>query len=157
MRYALLIALWIVWCSIHSILISNRVTESLRKRFAENFRFYRLAFNLFSALTLVPIVFYEISIRSEPIVAWYGIWHIVPVLLSTAGIVLLLAGALRYDLLQFLGLRQVASEDACSVLTDPSQHGPSHAHIGFCSIERGVRAREASNPCGDLPYFGARG
>lgn len=118
MRYLWLAILWIVWCALHSALISLAVTESLRKRFPRGFRFYRIFYNLFAAVSLIPVLIYAFSLRSEPIVAWSGLWMIVPVLLAAAALVLFAAGARRYDFARFIGLRQIKDEKSCSVLTD---------------------------------------
>lgn len=118
MHYLLLVVLWISWCALHSALISLSVTESLRKRFPERFRYYRIVYNLVSIATLLPVIFYSHSLRGEPIVAWQGPWQIVPILLGSAALFFLAAGAMRYDLRRFFGLRQLGEEQACSTLTD---------------------------------------
>ena len=118
MRYLLLVILWIAWCALHSALISLTVTEWLRKRFPDGFRYYRLLYNSLAVATLVPVLIYSVSLREEPIVAWNGPWVVVPVLLAAAALVLFAAGARRYDFLQFFGLRQIQGENDCSVLTD---------------------------------------
>lgn len=118
MRYILIVILWIVWCALHSALISLTVTESLRSRFPNSFRFYRIIYNLFAVATLLPVLIYTHSLRGEPVVAWEGPWRIVPILLGTMALFFLLAGARRYDFRQLLGLRQIKDEKACSVLTE---------------------------------------
>jgi protein-S-isoprenylcysteine O-methyltransferase Ste14 len=118
MRYVLLVIFWITWCSLHSALISLGITESLRKRFPSGFRFYRIFYNLIAVITLLPVLFYTFSQRGTPLFSWDGLWRIVPILLGSIALLFLLAGARRYDLLQFLGLRQIKDPKACSVLTD---------------------------------------
>jgi methanethiol S-methyltransferase len=114
----LLVIVWVAWCALHSALISITVTESLRKRFPNGFRFYRIFYNLFAGATLLPVFFYTICLRGVPIVAWEGLWRIVPFLLGIAALFFFVAGARRYDFLRFIGLRQIKDEKACSVLTD---------------------------------------
>jgi protein-S-isoprenylcysteine O-methyltransferase Ste14 len=118
MRYILLVIFWITWCSIHSALIGFDFTEALRKRFPNRFRFYRILYNLLAVATLLPVVFYTFSQGGAPIVAWEGPWRIVPILMVSVGLFFFVAGARRYDLLQFLGLRQIKDAKVCSVLTD---------------------------------------
>ena len=118
MRYILLVIFWITWCSLHSALISLAVTESLRKRFPNRFRFYRILYNLFAVATLLPVLFYTFFQGGEPIVAWEGPWRVVPILLGSVALFFFVAGARRYNLFQFLGVRQIKEEKACSVLTD---------------------------------------
>ena len=125
MHYILLVILWIAWCTVHSALISLAVTEAIRKRFPEGFRYYRILFNCFAIASLIPVILYGISLRSEPIVAWEGFWLIVPVILVAVALFFFVAGARCYDFLQVIGLRQIKEEKTCSVLTDD------------CSLETG--------------------
>jgi len=118
MPYILLVILWMIWCTLHSALISLPVTEWLRRRIPNNFRYYRIFYNLFAVVSLLPVLFYGSSVRGAPVVAWQGLGRIVPVVLWIVGLFFFAAGGLRYDFLQFLGLRQIRNENACSVLTD---------------------------------------
>jgi len=118
MPYLLLILLWVAWCVFHSGLISLSVTEWLRKRVPGFFRYYRIIYNGVSLLSLLPVLYYAYLLRGTVIVNWAGPWRALQVLLLMAALYLFVAGARRYDLAQFLGLRQVHDEKACSVLTD---------------------------------------
>lgn len=118
MAYIWLVILWVIWCALHSALISLPVTEWLRRRFPEKFRYYRIFYNLFAVVSLLPVLFYSYSLGGAAVVAWRGLWLIVPLVLWAAGLFFFVAGGLRYDSLQFLGLRQIKNESACSVLTE---------------------------------------
>jgi protein-S-isoprenylcysteine O-methyltransferase Ste14 len=124
-QYISLVIFWIAWCAIHSALISLTVTETLRKRFPNSFRYYRILYNLFAVATLMPVLIYTHTLRAEPIIVWEGAWRILPILLASVALCFLVAGAQRYDFLRFLGLRQIKDEKACSALTDD------------CSLETG--------------------
>ncbi len=116
--YAVLVLLWLAWCTLHSALISPGVTGFFRARFPKGFRYYRLVYNLVAALSLVPVLFYTVSLRGEPFFAWEGPWRGVQGLLILCALFLFAAGARRYDSLQFLGIRQIREGEACEVLTD---------------------------------------
>jgi protein-S-isoprenylcysteine O-methyltransferase Ste14 len=118
MPYILLVVIWITWCAFHSVLITPAVTERLRRRFPGRFRYYRIIYNLFAIVSLLPVLFYAFSLRQAPLVAWNGLWGIVPVLLGVAALFFFTAGSRRYDSLQFLGIRQLRDDSACSVLTE---------------------------------------
>lgn len=118
MRYLFLVILWVVWCTLHSLLINLTVTEWLRKRFPYGFRFYRIAFNMIAVITLVPVLLYATTIKVSPIIAWEGWWRSVPILLGVIAMFFFISGARRYDFLQLIGLRQIKDEKTCSVLTD---------------------------------------
>ena len=118
MRYLLLVILWGVWCTLHSLLINLTITEWLRKRFPNGFRFYRIVFNMIAVITLVPVLFYANAIKETPIIAWEGWWRSIPILLVVIAMLFFIAGARRYDFFQLLGIRQIMDEKTCSVLTD---------------------------------------
>ena len=118
MQYILLVILWIAWCALHSALISLTFTEYLRARFPKRFRYFRMLYNLIALVTLLPVIIYSFSLQETPVITWKGPWRIVPISLITAALFFLAAGARRYDLQQFFGLRQLKDEKACSVLTD---------------------------------------
>ncbi len=118
MPYILLVFLWLIWCALHSALISPAVTEWVGRRFPDSFRYYRIFYNLFAVITLLPVLLYSFSLRGAPVVAWQGLGRIVPMALWAAGLSFFVAGGRRYDFLQFLGIRQIKNESTCSVLTE---------------------------------------
>jgi methanethiol S-methyltransferase len=117
MQYIVLASLWFSWCFFHSALISMPVMKHLRAYCGPAFRWQRLAYNGFAVLALLPVLTYAHAIRSEPFFAWHGSWRLVQVLLICAAVGLFTAGAKQYDARQFIGLRQLAGEDYCSVLS----------------------------------------
>ena len=108
-NYALLVLLWIAYCVLHSALISIMVTNFFKRLLRENYRYYRLFFNLFSVVTLVPLVIYSYSARwrTELLFKWESDVRIIQYGLITLAMALLLTGARHYSLLQFLGIRQI--------------------------------------------------
>lgn len=117
MAYLILTLLWIIWCALHSVLISAGVTQFLRRRSPDFFRYYRLLYNLFALASLVTVAVYSRSLEGAPLVAWQGAWKAVPAVLGAGALLFFWAGARRYDFLQFLGLRQIRGEIGCGVLT----------------------------------------
>lgn len=117
-EYILLIILWIAWCALHSALVSLSLTEPLRKRFPYASRYYRIVYNVVSLVALVPVLLYTFSVRGTPAFSWQGPWRFLQIAMAVSAMVFFVAGARHYDLFQFLGLRQLEDEKACSVLTD---------------------------------------
>lgn len=107
MKYVILSVLVIAWCVLHSAMISISVTDYLHRRLGPAFRFYRLFFNVVSALTLIPVVLYASSVRTEPIIRWDGYIRIIQVLLLGTSALFFFLGARRYDAAQLLGLKQI--------------------------------------------------
>lgn len=118
MMYALLALMWLVWCFLHSALISMRVTAYVKQRLGDRFRCYRLFYNGFALVTLIPVVVYAYHIESEPLFSWEGTWRIGQALLAAISLFLFLAGARHYDGPAFLGVRQLKKRDSCVGLTE---------------------------------------
>ena len=77
------------------------------KKLGDTFRFYRLSYNAVSLVTLIPLVYYSISIRQVPAFRWEGHLVIVKYLLLATSIYLFAAGGRHYSLSQLLGIRQI--------------------------------------------------
>ncbi|MGA9479613.1 MAG: isoprenylcysteine carboxylmethyltransferase family protein [Desulfobacterales bacterium] len=117
-QYTLLVIVWIAWCALHSALVSLSLTEPLRTRFPHAARYYRIVYSTVSVVTLAPVLLYAFSLRGTPIFSWQGPWRFGQIALAGMALTFFIAGARHYDLFQFLGLRQLRDEKACSVLTD---------------------------------------
>lgn len=107
--YLILAALWILWCALHSGMITPAATVAIRRKLGDGFRYYRLLFNLISTITLVPVVWYEWSLHGTPLFQWDGPWNAVRIALLALVTLLGFGGARHYDLLKFLGLRGAIS------------------------------------------------
>lgn len=110
--------LWIGWCAIHSGMIARPVTEAARRRLGEGFRYYRLAYNLVAALTLLPVYLYGRSLPSESLFRWEGWWRLLQGLLLLTAALLFAAGARHYSMRQLLGLRQAETGRTHATLTE---------------------------------------
>jgi len=119
MRYVVLILLWGAWCFLHSFMITPAVTGFVRKRFKKAYRYYRIVYNLTALVTLAPVLLYSFSIKGGPLLFhWEGPFRIIQGVLVISALFFFIGGAKRYDLAQFLGIRQVREDDACGVITE---------------------------------------
>ena len=109
LRHILLSIALILWCFLHSALISVTLVQALQKRLGSAFKFYRLFYNLVAALSLIPVYLLMRSMPAVPLFQWSGVWIIVQMALLAGGAFLLVAGSRVYDGMQFLGLRQIFS------------------------------------------------
>lgn len=107
--YLVLGALWILWCALHSGMITPAATVAIKRKLGDGFRYYRLLFNLISTITLAPVVWYEWSLHGRPLFQWDGPWNAVRIALLALVALLGLGGARHYDLPKFLGLRGATS------------------------------------------------
>ncbi len=99
--------LWIPWCALHSALITTRVTDCARKRLGDGYRFYRLFFNLVSLITFLPLAYFSATANDAPIFRWQGPLAVVKYVLQLTSLYLFVVGARHYDMLRFLGIRQI--------------------------------------------------
>lgn len=118
MPYVILFFLWVGWCGLHSGLITKSVTEYLQLRLGKWAPYYRLFYNGMALVTLMPVVGYTFSIEKPPVFCWDGWLHVFQGLLLVLAGFLFMGGAKRYDLAQFIGLRQIREGKSCSALTD---------------------------------------
>lgn len=116
-EYLVLAILLVLWCSLHSLLISISVTSYLMERLGDKYRYYRLIFNVVSLLTLLLIFLYQQTLWLEPFFSWDGYFRIGQVLLIAASLVLAYLGGRKYDSAQFLGLTQIRQGTAKRGLT----------------------------------------
>jgi protein-S-isoprenylcysteine O-methyltransferase Ste14 len=121
MNHFLLAILWIVWCAIHSSMISITATDFFKRRLGTHYRFYRLFFNLVAVATIIPVILYAQCIESHVLFRLEGILIVVQVLLLVLAGLLIIAGARHYDMLQFLGLRQIMTGASHGTLTENGQ------------------------------------
>lgn len=113
-----LISLWGAWCLLHSFMITHTVTGFVQKRFEKAYRYYRIFYNFIALVTLIPVLVYSSTIKGLPVFHWEGGFRIVQGLLMVSAFLLFIGGARRYDLAQFLGIRQVKKNNTCIALTD---------------------------------------
>lgn len=109
---------WVLWCAFHSALISITVTEYMKRKLGNGFRFYRIIYNTVSVSTLIPLLYYSRMIREAPVFSWEGPWVIVRILLLTAAIYLFVAGGRHYSWAQFSGVAQIRAGQADGSLCD---------------------------------------
>lgn len=120
-KYLILAAIVIAWCFLHSAMISLSVTEYLKKRLGPQFRYYRLFYNVVAVITLIPVMLFAYSVRTQPIFSWDGyLWIIRIVLLGTSGLLFFL-GARHYDARQLLGIKQIQEGTSNKAITDSGE------------------------------------
>ncbi len=89
----------------------------MKEKLKESYRFYRLFYNVVSVITLIPILFYTVSISEEPFFQWTGYLKIVQVSFFAVALMIILFAAKKYDLLQTIGIRQIISGKSHRVLS----------------------------------------
>ena len=118
MKYLILIILWSLWCLIHSGMISITINDFFKSKLRNNYKYYRLFYNLVSLSTLIPVVLYERSLKEQVLFQWQGYFLIIQVLLLIVVLLLFIAGGRKYDMLQLLGIRQIKSGKSHATLSE---------------------------------------
>lgn len=103
----LLAVFWISWCILHSLLISRRTQRLAGSLFGRSLRFYRLAYIVFSSISLLPVLFYQYGLEQHVLFSWNGPARLIQILFLAYALVFFYFGARSYDLKYFLGLRQI--------------------------------------------------
>jgi methanethiol S-methyltransferase len=107
MEYFILGFLWILFCALHSGLISITFTNFIKQKIGDSYRFYRLFYNIFSIVTLIPVLIYNASIKQPPFFVWNGYLLPIKYTLLFVGILCFVMGARRYNFAQFAGISQI--------------------------------------------------
>jgi len=71
------------------------------------FAYYRLAYNFFSLLTLIPVVVYQQLLAAEIIFFWSGPWLLLKFCMYLASFILFYGGYRVFDIQYVLGIRQI--------------------------------------------------
>ena len=118
MEYFILALLWIVWCAIHSGMISVTATKFFKRVLGGNYRFFRLSYNLIALGTFLYVIYYSHSLEGPELFRWSGPLIIIQSLAIGVVAYLCVAGMLIYDMWQFLGVRQIKSGLTHSTLSE---------------------------------------
>lgn len=117
MEYILLVIIWVLYSTLHSWLISISVTEFIKQKLGVRYMYYRLFYNIFSVISLVPAVVYSYSINGEDIVVWDKFSFGVRLALIFIAVILIFTASKNYDLLQTAGIRQIKTGKTHRVLS----------------------------------------
>jgi methanethiol S-methyltransferase len=82
----ILLCLWVLYCALHSILAAPRVKTAAQKMMGTQYRFYRLGYSLFAAITLILLLWYQFSIPSTPLFKSSEALDTLSLLLSVPGL-----------------------------------------------------------------------
>ena len=108
-NYILLSVLLILYCFIHSFLISIPVTRFAKRKLGKSFCYYRLMYNIFSLVSILPIMYYANTLKAEIFFSWNGYAVVIKYLLIISGFALVISGSRAYSFSLFSGLKQIKS------------------------------------------------
>ncbi|HEY1407150.1 MAG TPA: hypothetical protein VF857_11120 [Spirochaetota bacterium] len=117
MKYVLLAVLWILFCVLHSGLISIRFSAFAKRALGSGYRFYRLFYNIFAVVTLIPVVLYSHSLKQQPFFVWNGHLFIGKWILIITGVSLFILGARHYSMSVFMGIAQIREKSGHALIS----------------------------------------
>lgn len=95
----ILVVLWIVYYFLHSFLAATSVKDWFHKKLGKHYRYYRLAYTIFAALTLVALLFYQYSFLSPQLIHSTALKYISAIILVLPGLVTMIISVGKYFLL----------------------------------------------------------
>jgi methanethiol S-methyltransferase len=102
---------WLLYGTVHSLLASFAMKNRIADRWPEFMPAYRLAYNIFAAVTLLPVLWLVYGTPSEWLWRWTGVWAWLANGLALAAIAGVMLSGRAYDMGEFLGLRQMRQHD----------------------------------------------
>jgi protein-S-isoprenylcysteine O-methyltransferase Ste14 len=101
-----------LWGGVHSLMASLGFKETLGRIFGAGFmKFYRLLYNIFSVISITPVLFLMLSLPDRELYRIPVPWNYLMLTGRGVSAVLLLAALLQTDTLSFVGLRQLLDEE----------------------------------------------
>ena len=106
---------FVVYAIVHSLLASLWAKQKARTSLGDRSdRSYRLVYNLFSGITLIPVLAVPALLPGTTLYHLTGPWLLISTSIQILGALIILVGMLQTDIWHFIGIRQ---------LLDPSQAG----------------------------------
>ena len=106
MNHLLLILLWIVYYTIHSILASSSVKDFFQKKLKKSFRYYRLGYSIFATVTLILLLYFQYSFESPLLIRSVWIKYISVLFLILPGLIIMFVSIKKYFML-LSGVRSI--------------------------------------------------
>lgn len=104
-NHIIIAVLWIVYCLLHSLLASIGFKKKLKSKLGSHYKYYRLAYTLFSFLSLVGLIYYQLNIPTLKLYNSQGFVFIAGLIISVSGVVLMFICIKKY----FIGLSGLLS------------------------------------------------
>lgn len=102
----------VLWGIVHSSMASLAFKDLLRRTFGAGFmKFYRLLYNIFSAVSLAPILYLVVALPDRDLYRIPVPWSLLMLAGQGISTLLLFVAVLQTDTLSFIGLRQVIEEE----------------------------------------------
>lgn len=112
---------WIVYCFLHSFLANDQIKESIYNKLAVRSNIYRILYNVFAIVTLVPLVIYQFSVNSIQLFHNEVVSLYIAVILIVTGLIIMLICVGKY-FTQLSGLSKKHAQTEHPVLETSGIH-----------------------------------
>ncbi len=110
MEYLVLVALWLLYFTLHSVLASVNIKSFFEKTLKSGFRFYRIVYSLISTVGLFFLLLFNASIASKLLFESVGLMRYLSLMLATFGVIVISRAFREYRFSSFVGLKQETGE-----------------------------------------------
>ncbi|WP_457665434.1 methyltransferase family protein [Thiolapillus sp.] len=124
-----LIAAWLAYFIIHSLLASLAVKNRVAARWPAFMPWYRVFFNTVATVLLIIPLYLTWAIGGETVFAWKGIWWWLGNGFAVAALIGFLYSLRHYDGSEFLGLRQLRDGERRVEDQERFRVSPLHQHV----------------------------
>lgn len=101
-----------LWGCVHSVMASLGFKNLLDHALGDSLmRFYRLFYNLFSVISITPILYLMVSLPNVNLYRFLSPWNYLILIGRALSALLLLVAVMQTDVLSFTGLRQLYEEE----------------------------------------------
>lgn len=121
--------LWLAYFVLHSALASLRAKSWVAGRFPRTMPFYRLGFNAFALLSLLPVLWLLYRHPGPALWAWSGPWAWLANGLALAAVLGFVRSARYYDTAEFSGMRQWRARTRDVEDQERFRISPFHRHV----------------------------
>ena len=109
LHHIILAICWVLYCVLHSVLASVSVKNRVQNRMAKGYRYYRLFYTLFAALSLAALVWYHVSLPTPYLFVPTTLSRIAGSIVSLLGLSLMFVCIKKY-FLSLSGLKSLYQE-----------------------------------------------
>lgn len=106
MQYCILVALWVVYYAIHSVLAATPVKDFFKKMLGKFYRYYRLGYSIFALLFLIAVLIYQYSFPSQIFINSIRLKYFSLFILILPGLFIMLISLKKYFML-LSGVRSI--------------------------------------------------
>ena len=120
---------WLAYAALHSLLAALSVKAWVTRRWPAVAPYYRLAYNGFAGITLLPLLWAIYAMPGETLWRWSGAWAWLANGLALAAIFGFYLSTRHYDMDEFLGLKPWREGRRDAVEHDGLYISPWHRHV----------------------------